>query len=324
MRFIVIGAGGIGAYYGARLLQAGHQVVFVARGQHLSAMRKNGLRIIHPEFDFHGAVTACDQEELTSSYQAEKFDLILISLKASQTAEWLMACGDWLLSGNTPLLSLQNGVDNELQIEDLVGRGRTVGGLAVRIGGHVVSPGKIEATGPAEIVMGAWPNASSNPALQTQLKPMVEAFNAADIPTVLTPRIQHELWLKLLINNGVNPLSALTGLDTRALTGDPIYGDNVYRLMEEAAAAARADGVIVLREEIDRMYQLICNFDAIKTSMLVDREKNRPLEIDAICGAVLQRSRQQNSPAPLTGLVDALLRDAVGLPHSKTPLQKVI
>jgi 2-dehydropantoate 2-reductase len=94
--------------------------------------------------------------------------------------------------------------------------------------------------------------------------------------------------------------------------------------MEEAAAAALADGVIVLREEIDRMYQLICNFDAIKTSMLVDREKNRPLEIDAICGAVLQRSRQQNSPAPLTGLVDALLRDAVGLPRSKTPLIRVI
>ena len=324
MRFIVIGAGGIGAYYGARLLQAGHQVVFVARGQHLAAMRKDGLRIVHPHFDFHGAVTACDQEELTGSYQAENFDLIIMTLKASQTAEWLTACGDWLLSGDIPLLSLQNGVDNELQIEDLVGRGRTVGGLAVRIGGHVVSPGKIEATGPAEIVMGAWPNAHSNPALHTQLQPVVETFNAAGIPTVLTPRIQHELWLKLLINNGVNPLSALTGLDTRALTGDPIYGDSVYRLMEEAAAAALADGVIVQREEIDRMYQLICNFDAIKTSMLVDREKNRPLEIDAICGAVLQRSRQQNSPAPLTGLVDALLRDGVGLPRSRTPLPRVI
>jgi len=317
MRFIVIGAGGIGAYYGARLLQAGHQVVFVARGQHLLAMQHDGLRIIHPHFDFRGAVTACDQEELTKIYETENFDLILITLKASQTAEWLAACGDWLRPGNTPLLSLQNGVDNELQIENLVGRSRTVGGLAVRIGGHVVSPGKIEATGPAEIVMGAWPNENSNPTLQTQLQTVVQTFNAASIPTVLTPRIQHELWLKLLINNGVNPLSALTRLDTRALTGDPTYGDSVYRLMEEAAAAARADGVIVLPEEIDRMYQLICGFDAIKTSMLVDREKNRPLEIDAISGAVLQRSRQQNSRAPLTALVDALLRDAVGLPRKR-------
>ena len=307
MRFIIIGAGGIGSYYGTRLQQAGHEVLMVARGEHLARMQSDGLQVHHPEFVFHAPVTACCQQELMENYSAQDADLIILTLKASQTASVLHDLHDWLASTNTPLLSLQNGVDNEIQIAECVGRERTVGGLAVRIGGHIVQPGVVEATGPAQIIMGAWPRTDLNPALQQRLEVFASAFNAAGIPTRLTARIQHELWLKLLINNGVNPLSALTGLDTRTLTSHPVYGDTVYRLMQEAAAAAQSDGEHLSQQEVDSMYQLICQFDAIKTSMLVDKEKDRPLETAAISGAVLRRCRQLGIPAPLTAMVDALL-----------------
>lgn len=309
MRFMIIGAGGIGCYYGAKLQQAGHDVLLVARGEHLARLQSGGLQVRHPEFVFHAPVNACSEQTLLQHHTPQAADLIILTLKASQTADWLQNMQVWLQASSSPILSLQNGVDNEIQIAACVGRERTIGGLAVRIGGHIVQPGVVEATGPAQIVMGAWPRAEANPTQQQWLDEIADAFNAAGIPTRLTAQIQHELWLKLLINNGVNPLSALTGLDTRTLTSHPVYSDTIYRLMQEAATAAQADGEHLSQQEVDSMYQLICQFDAIKTSMLVDKEKGRPLETDAISRAVLRRCQQLGTPAPLTALVDALLTD---------------
>ncbi len=307
MRFLIVGAGGIGAYYGARLLAAGNEVVFVARGEHLEAISHSGLKVVHPEFHFERRVEATDQERLAVSRRAADFDLVILTVKAGATPEVMGCLQPWLAEASTPVLSLQNGVDNELVIESHVGRQRTLGGLAVRIGGHIVRPGVIEATGVAQVVMGAWRGASDNPSGQHWLQGVADRFNRASIPTTLSEEIHKELWRKLLINNGVNPLSALTGLDTRRLTADPVLTRTVYRLMEETARAARADGVILTPSDIDEMYRLICRFDAIKTSMLVDLEKGRPLELDAISGVVAERCRRLGEEASATELIQALL-----------------
>jgi len=307
MRFLIVGAGGIGAYYGARLLTVGHEVTFIARGEHLRSMNNHGLRVSHPDFHFNQRVDAIDLATLVETRQASAFDLVMLTIKAGATGEVMDSLRNWLAQASTPVLSLQNGVDNETAIEARVGRSRTAGGLAVRIGGHITSPGSVEATGIAQVVMGAWKSAADNPELQRDLKPVTDCFNAAAISTTLSADIQKELWRKLLINNGVNPLSALTRLDTRRLTTHPVFTRNVYRMMEEAALAATVDGVTLERADIDEMYRLICQFDAIKTSMLVDLEKGRPLELDAICGAVLSRCRLLGKEAPVTELIQALL-----------------
>lgn len=311
MRFLMIGAGGIGAYYAARLLLAGHELVLVARGAHLQAMQAQGLRVTHPDLQFDAPVIAVSQEDLCLNYQASDFDLIIFTTKAAATAPLCAALHDWWQAAETPVLSLQNGVDNELEIERSVGQARTLGGLAVRIGGHIVAPGCIEAKGVAEVVVGAWPNAAQNPALESRLSAFAEAFNQAGIPTRLSPKIQTELWRKLIINNGVNPLSAVTRLDTRSLTGHPAFTKVVYQLMQETASAARADGIELSQADVDEMYQLICQFDAIKTSMLVDREKGRPLELDEISGAVLQRSERLGIAAPYTEFVYSLVQNII-------------
>ena len=313
MRFLIIGAGGIGAYYGARLLTAGHEVTFVARGDHLAALRRNGLSVSHPEFHFDGSVEAIDQKRLVEIYDADDFDLIILTVKAGSTDEVMTALQPWLAQVQTPLLSLQNGVDNEIIIASHIGSERTVGGLAVRIGGHIISPGIIEATGVAQVVMGAWKQADDHPQLQAELKEVADCFNQAAIPTTLSEAIQKALWRKLLINNGVNPLSALTGLDTRSLTAHPVLTRTVYQLMEEAALAARADGVYLEKSDIDEMYQLICQFDAIKTSMLIDREKGRALELDAISGVVVARCLKLEKEAPVTALIQALLENQLAV-----------
>jgi 2-dehydropantoate 2-reductase len=312
MRLLILGAGGIGAYYGARLIVAGHQVVFVARGEHLLGMQNQGLRVVHPEFEFHGEVDALSQQALTASQTAASFDLILLTVKAGATETLMNALQGWLSQAETPLLSLQNGVDNEGIIEATVGHQRTIGGLAVRIGGHIVAPGYIEATGVAQVIMGAWRSATDNPSLHARLQPWVDCFNQAGIPTTLSEQIHKELWRKLLINNGVNPLSALTRMDTRALTSHPELTRVVYALMEEAAMAAKADGVTIERSDIDEMYRLICNFDAIKTSMLVDLEQDRPLELEAISGVTIARCKKQGQKATYTELIQTLLKVRIG------------
>ncbi|MCG7930597.1 MAG: 2-dehydropantoate 2-reductase [Candidatus Thiodiazotropha lotti] len=309
MRFLILGAGGIGGYYGARLQSAGHQVLYMARGEHLKALQNSGLSVYHPDLNFEAKVDAIDQQGLLDHYRADEFDLLIVTVKAGATASVMQNLQSWMSEAATPVLSLQNGVDNEITIAAHIGSERTIGGLAVRIGGHIIRPGVIEATGVAQVVMGAWKCAMDHPGTQQYLTSVADCFNRAGIPTTLSETIQKALWRKLLINNGVNPLSALTGLDTRSLTAHPVLTRTVYRLMEEVALAAEADGVDLQRSDIDEMYQLICQFDAIKTSMLVDREKGRPLELDAISGVMVERCSRLGKEAPISALVQALLQN---------------
>ena len=308
MRFLIVGAGGIGCYYGARLQVAGHSVCYLARGEHLEAMQRNGLTVSHEDLSFHEGVQAIDIEYLLQHENCSQFDLIVLTIKSGATATILDQLSDWLKGCDVPILSLQNGVDNELLIAESVGTNRTLGGLAVRIGGHITKLGEVEVKGPAQVIFGSWPNhGNESPMDASALERFAETFNKAGIPTQLSADIQYELWRKLLINNGVNPLSALTGLDTKRLTSDPVFAKTVYRMMEEVAAVAKADQVRLGQQDIDEMFELISNFDAIKTSMLVDKEKGRPLELDGISGAVIRRAKQLGIEVPVTELIHALL-----------------
>ncbi|MDF1522120.1 MAG: 2-dehydropantoate 2-reductase N-terminal domain-containing protein, partial [Trueperaceae bacterium] len=176
MRILIVGAGGIGATYGAHLLEAGHDVTFVARGEHLEAMRSHGLEVRHEGFRFAGPVDAIDEDQLLAERHVGDVDVVVLAFKAQATEPWLEKAEAWLWFGDTPLLSLQNGVDNEPAIARCVGAARTYGGLAVRIGGHVERPGLVVATGPAQVVMGVWPDAARGEADPAVLHRLEAAF----------------------------------------------------------------------------------------------------------------------------------------------------
>lgn len=310
MNILILGAGGIGGYYGARLILGGHKVLFVARGAHLQAMQQNGLRVVHESQNlFHDSVSAVGLDELKREYQAQDFDATLLTLKANGTQELLDSLGPWLSAGSGPVISLQNGVENEAILANYLQAHRVVGGLAVRIGGHITKPGVIEAQGPAQIIMGHWPREESRVNVKLpQLEPLACALNEVGIPTRISPDIRYELWRKLVINNGVNPLSALTNLDTHTLSHHPEFGPIVYELMNETAIAANSAGVPLNGKDVDEMFELIRSFNPIKTSMLVDKEMGRPLELEAIAGVVFNQCRKVGKPAPYTQMVLALLR----------------
>jgi 2-dehydropantoate 2-reductase len=307
LRLLFVGAGGVGAYYAARLISSGNFVVLVARGHHLEALQNHGLQVEHDQFSFKQPVRAVDDSTMQTQYRCSDFDVLVLCMKSQDTAGWLDSKSVWMAEGATPVLSLQNGVENEAELSKVLGISRIIGGLAVRIGAHIVSPGCIRAQGLGQIVLGPWPNTVANRGLKTEVERLTGVFNASGIPTRTAADIRHELWKKLMVNNGVNPLSALTRKDTGFLTKHPHYRQVVYAAMREVAAVSGADDVVLSQSDVDEMFKLICEFDPIKTSMLVDLEKGRPLELDAISGSVLRRAERLGIDTPVTALIHSML-----------------
>jgi 2-dehydropantoate 2-reductase len=308
MKIAVIGVGGIGAYYVARLMESGHDVLVVARGEHLRAMKSTGLRVDHPEKAFSAPVDALDLEELESRDPRE-LDLIVLLTKATATNDIAGSLATWLGETAVPVLSLQNGVDNEAVLAEALGERRVIGGYSVRLGGCIVAPGHVECVGAGEAWVGVWPDEGAGDAQRRRLvEGIAQAFNEAGLPTRVSEDVRREMWRKLVLNNAVNPLSALLEWDTARLSHDPGIAPLVRDIMDETVAVGRADGVALSSADADEMLALIRGFAAIKTSMLVDLERGRELELDAISGAVLERARRLGVEAPCTRAVAALLK----------------
>lgn len=307
----IIGAGGIGSFYAMKLMSAGQRCSIVARGKRLGQLREEGLRVSHNAENHEvSCPSVYDLDRLFDQHTPKQFHALALCTKSSSTKDLASAIAGWFSRWNAtcPVISLQNGMDNEDTLAKAIPKDCVFGGLAVKIGAHLATDGSVDATGPGELIVGAWPRSSPDrvPA------DVSSAFAQSGVPIRVSENIQRELWLKLAINNGVNPLSALTGLDTRRLSRELPFAPIVYGLMKEVATAARADEVILTQQDVDDMYELIRSFDAIKTSMLVDREQGRVLELDAICGAVLSRHQLLGLDAPYTRMVYALLSEKPG------------
>ena len=307
MNIAVIGVGGIGAWYAARLAAGGHAVTAVARGEHLRAIQRDGLIVHHPTQPFSGPLDACDIEALVTR-DPRSLDLLIVLTKATATLQIAESLAGWKGAGMPPVLSLQNGVDNEATLALHLGAGRVIGGYAVLISGHVESPGVVHCVGQGRTWLGMWPQAAGADAgMLERIGLIAAAFESCGLQPQVSTDIRRELWRKLVLNNGVNLLSALLGWDTQRLTRDPGVAPLVRALMDEAVAAGRADGVALVPVDAEQMFDLIAGFPPVKTSMLVDLERGRPLELDAIAGAVLQRAAQHGIGVPHTRTVAALL-----------------
>lgn len=305
-QFCIIGAGGIGSFYASKLLSAQQRCVMVARGQRLTQLLEQGLIVSHQQRQHRTTqVLANTLEQMFQLFRPTQFTAVLLCTKSSATKDLAADIANWFAKwqSSCPVISLQNGIDNEATLAQLLPPQCVFGGLAVKIGAHLEPNGTVMATGPGELILGVWPQDT----LKSFPADVIVTLERTEIPFKVSSDIQKELWLKLVINNGVNPISALTGLDTLTLSCAEPFATIVYGLMKEAAVAAFADGVIITDEEVKNMFDLIANFDPIKTSMLVDYEKGRPLELAAICGVVLARHQQLESDAPYTRLVNALL-----------------
>jgi 2-dehydropantoate 2-reductase len=312
MRIVIVGAGAIGGYIGARLAQVGADVVLHARGPHLKAMETGGLRVISAEGDF--SVRPQVSGDLAAIGPA---DVVFLGVKAhSLTA--LAPALEPLLGPDTVVVSTQNGIPwwyfqgaggefDGLRLERVDPGGviaaaieprRVVGSLAY-FATDIVEPGVIRHTEGNRISFGE-PDGSKS----ERARRIAEALIAAGFRCPVTPRFRHEIWVKLLGNVAFNPISALTRATLEEMVRHHDVSRLVRELMVETEAVAGRLG-IELPISIDQRMAGAEKVGAHKTSMLQDFEAGRPMELEAVVGAVVELGERMGLPMTATRAVYA-------------------
>lgn len=312
MRIVIAGAGAIGGYIGARLAKVGADVVLFARGPHLRAMQERGLRVV-------GADEAFEVKPQLASDLATigKADVVFLGVKAHALTALAPTLAP-LFGPDTIVVSTQNGipwwyfqgyggdleglrlerVDPGGVIADAIEPRRVVGSLAY-FAADIVEPGVIRHIEGNRISFGE-PDGSKS----ERARKLAEALIAAGFRCPVTPRFRHEIWVKLLGNVAFNPISALTGGTLEELVRHPDTSQLVRELMTETEAVAGKLG-IELPISIDQRMAGAEKVGAHKTSMLQDLEAGRPMELEAVVGAVVELGDRLGVPMPSTRAVYA-------------------
>jgi 2-dehydropantoate 2-reductase len=307
MKILVMGAGAVGAYFGARLRAAGEDVVLCARGEHLRVIRERGLDIASIRGNLKIEVSATDTPRDFAPY-----DLILFCVKAYDTDAAARAIEGCLKPGGA-ILTIQNGVENEANLAAIFGRDAVMGGNA-RVGVEVLAPGKITHLSTGQIDFGELDGRESERA-----KAIAAVFQRAGILGQLSADIMTLRWDKLVWNGALNTVATLTRRRVGEILDDPESMKLLRTLMKEIVDVARAEGARISDDRIDAyIAHSQKNLRALKTSTQQDLEHGKALEYEALSGAVVRAARRHGISAPANETVYALLRLLDGAPKLKS------
>jgi 2-dehydropantoate 2-reductase len=315
MKIVIAGAGAIGGYIGARLARIDADVILFARGPHLRAMQERGLRVRSAEGDFE--VTPKVTGDLASVGVA---DVVFLGVKAHALTTLAPTLGP-LFGPDTVVISTQNGIPwwyfqnhggalDGLRLERVDPGGviassiepeRVLGSLAY-FATEIVEPGVIRHTEGNRISFGE-PNGTRS----DRARRIAETLIAAGFRCPISTRFRHEIWVKLLGNVAFNPISALTGGTLEELARHPEVSRVVRELMMESEAVAGKLG-IELPISIEQRMAGAEKVGAHKTSMLQDYEAGRPMELEAVVGAVIELGERVDVPMPATRAIYACAR----------------
>ncbi|MCS6945531.1 MAG: 2-dehydropantoate 2-reductase [Sutterellaceae bacterium] len=315
MRVCIVGAGGIGGSLGARLAATGHEVSLVARGAHLAALREHGLCFVDHVDGYSGTyrLTATDDPG-----QLPAQDIIFLTLKAHAIGPMLPRLAP-LLAPETVVVPAINGLpwwyfyreggplegervralDPEGTMFAALDCARILG-CVVHMAAQVPAPGEVHLTGGRRLILGEPDNSHS-----ARLAQVCKVLEAAGFEAVASQNIRLEVWTKLLGNLSFNPVAALTGYLMNQICADASVLEVIRTTMREGMAVAAYYGYpmpITVEQRIDMARQL----GAAKISMLQDLEGRKPLELDAISGAVIELAERANIAVPAIRLVHAL------------------
>jgi len=291
VKFVVFGAGGVGGFYGGMLARCGKEVVFIARGEHLRAMKEKGLTVRsfkHGEF----IVREGDRVVFTDNpEEAGKADAILVCVKSYDT-EKVAPLIKPMLKESSVVISVQNGIENEEILSKYVGREKVLGATAF-IGAYVSEPGVVihEAAGLLEIG-----ELSGRPS--ERVRRIAEEMRECGIEVRESRDINYTLWKKLVWNVAFNPYSVITG----ATVGEMLSLQETYQilksLMEECYRVAEAYGVKLKPKVMENYLRSSPDLMNYKTSMLLDFEKGKPIELEGITGALIKKAEEKGIPVP--------------------------
>jgi 2-dehydropantoate 2-reductase len=303
MRILVMGAGGIGGYFGGRLARAGETVAFVARGDHLRAIQARGLSVRSIDGDFAVTVPAARDPRRVPELIGP-VELVLFCVKSFDTEAAAEAIAP-VVGPGASVLTLQNGVVNEDLLARRFGPERVLGGLAYGFA-VIEAPGVIRHTQGGRIVFGEWDGRPAPRAAE-----LLEAGRRAGVPIERSSRIRAALWEKYLLICALAGMTALTRRPIGEIRACPESRALYRALLEELAAIARAEGVELARDAVERS---LAAADALKadsySSLYHDLTHGKRLELEALQGHAVRLGTRHGIATPALFAVYAALRPA--------------
>jgi 2-dehydropantoate 2-reductase len=292
-----MGSGGVGGYFGAKLQRAGEKVTLVARGPHLDAIKRAGLAI-RSVSEGDTVVKPGVVERLEG---VERADAVLFCVKSFDTDD--AASRLWSILGpDTPVLSLQNGVDNEDKIDAKLGAGRAMGGVA-QVFATIEAPGVIRHHAAGRIIFGELDGRISERA-----EGLRDAFARAEVPVELSRTIRRALWEKYLLICAVGGTTAVTRETIGAVRGTPATWLLFRKIVEEVAALARASGVDLADDAVDQIMKFAETIPPTnRASLAQDLLQGRRLELEALHGHAARLGERLGVPTPAIFAVYAAL-----------------
>lgn len=298
MRFAIMGAGGVGGYYGARLAKAGEDVTFVARGAHLEAMRENGLLIRDRDGDF-----TIDPVSVTDDAgSVGPVDVVLMCVKLYDTEQATRLIAP-LLGPDSYVLTLQNGVEGPEIVAGVIGPGRALGG-ATYISATIEEAGVIRRNNDLTRIEFGEPDGPAS----DRAKALAEIMQAAGLDAATVDDVAAMLWAKFVLLATNSGLTAMTRQTTGEIRADPVMRETFLAALAEVTAVGRALGVALPEDIEQKCIDWLDNNAPIKASQAVDLERGRPLELPWLSGAVYRLGQQVGVPTPTHRTICAALR----------------
>ena len=299
MRIAIFGTGGVGGYFGGRLAQAGEDVTFIARGEHLRAIKANGLRVDSPSGDF----VISPAQATDDVRDVGDVELVILGVKAWQVPEAARAIKP-VVGPQTTVVPLQNGVDAVPQLVAELGADNVIGGLC-RIVSFVVDPGHIRHAGFApSIIIGEMDNRRSDRIVRIE-----EMFKHAGLDTTIAANIQVALWTKFLFIASFSGVGAMADAPAGVIRSDPQRRSQILSAMEEIYALAHARGVNLPADSVAKVMAAVDGLPEDATSsMQRDIAAGKPSELDSQNGAVVRMAREAGVDAPTHALIYQTLK----------------
>jgi 2-dehydropantoate 2-reductase len=301
MKIAVMGAGGMGGWFGAKLVAAGNEVVFIARGAHLEALRSNGLTVSGAESLHLIDIVATDRPA-----DIGPVDAVLFCVKLYDTEPAAKAIIP-LLGPNTCVVTVQNGVESADRIGRVIGDGRTLAGAAY-FPANIAAPGEIayvgRIAGKPHIAFG---EPGAGPSERAHV--LADTYRAAGIDADVCDDTDSMIWEKFCLVSGTSAATALTRQTVGSVRSDPDTRWMLQEAIGEAARVGRKLGIALPDDVESRTLSFIDNNPPNgKSSQLIDLERGRRLELEGLSGAVIRLGRQTGIPTPVHCTVYAALK----------------
>ena len=311
MRFAIVGSGAVGGYFGAKLARNGLDVTFIARGAHLAAIRQDGLQVQSAKLgDFTVHAPAHDD-----AAQVGPVDVVLFAVKAYDNPSALQLLPP-LMGPNTAVLTLQNGVDSVDDVAAVVGESHVLGGTTY-VATALETPGVIVQTGVhRSIIFGEVFGDRSR--ISERVQRIADLMGPADIQVTPVADGRVPIWDKFVY---LAPFSGFTGAARLPIGGiwpDAHMREMFYAAAREIATLAAAEGVQISADRFERLKEYM---EAIppttRSSLLIDLEMGKRIEVEALQGAAVRRAAKHNLPIPIISTLYAVLR-----PYANGPAQR--